>query len=832
MTSAWLWMSDFQDRCSFLSQGGPAFPSHILGEDLETSWTKSLHPEDLPSCLAAYHQARQTHSPFAVEYRVSLKSGEILWLLDVGVSQWTAEGNFAGYTGICLEITDRKNRETDLEEGNHSGENLVSPRKRQTPDFSGAVQTNKLHPVQRISDKQDLLMDETTTGRPQSDRSPALSLYLDLESLNTGNPPGGLNSLVERLESSKRVAKFEGNRAQRALLRSPSRWRIAPSASPWGTLSYALKQVREQLQEPQPGLATSIESESVGLVNCGPDGSYLRVNQRFCEIVGYSAEELLQRRFQDITHPDDLADNLMRRQACLTSHQRSFSMQKRYIRKDGVSIWVNLKVVLAQREGEDSAYDLAGVTDITDAQPATKAVPESEIMVQWVMENFSQALVYNDATKRRPEGHPFNEPYNKGHYHNSPNEAVEGLSEPENWLEPDEDFTSCPSLEAELNATASRASALESARRLFTVIETVGEGITLSDSAGNFEIYNSKMQEITGYSREEAEVSGDFLRLLYPDPQAYAEALQGVNDLLSLGGTREVETVIVAKDGTQKTLLVSTTLVQYESEVSAFTLHSDSRCWFLSAYRDISQRVESQEALRQAEEKYRGLFENALEGIFQTTADGHYLNANPALARIYGYASPQELMRHLTDIERQLYVDPNRRAEFAHRLQQDGAVSHFESQVYRADGSIIWISENARAVRDRFGELLYYEGTVEDITERKRAEEERRQQAERERLTAKIAQRIRQSLNLNGILKTAVTQVRQFLHADRVLICRFGPEGSRIVAESVGPEWQPPQEPKILDACLVAETTAVTPTALWAVEDIYTANLPACYVNV
>ncbi|HLY55022.1 MAG TPA: ATP-binding protein [Stellaceae bacterium] len=118
---------------------------------------------------------------------------------------------------------------------------------------------------------------------------------------------------------------------------------------------------------------------------------------------------------------------------------------------------------------------------------------------------------------------------------------------------------------------------------------------------------------------------------------------------------------------------------------------------------------------------YRDMFENAVWGIFRTTPDGRYLEANPALARIYGYDSPALLLADLTDIMRQLYVDPGRRAEFVERMRDEGTITGFESQVYRRDGSIIWISESCREVRDG-RTLLYYEGSVEDITRRKTVE--------------------------------------------------------------------------------------------------------------
>ncbi len=140
----------------------------------------------------------------------------------------------------------------------------------------------------------------------------------------------------------------------------------------------------------------------------------------------------------------------------------------------------------------------------------------------------------------------------------------------------------------------------------------------------------------------------------------------------------------------------------------------------------VIQRERASAALRNAEARYRSIFENAVEGIFQSTPDGNYVIVNPALARIYGYDSPATLMRCIGDISRQLYVDPQRRNEFVERIQRDGVVTDFESQVYRRDGSIIWIAENARAlVVD--GTVVQYEGTVIDITERKQLEEWRRQ---------------------------------------------------------------------------------------------------------
>ncbi|NJR23363.1 MAG: response regulator [Richelia sp. CSU_2_1] len=137
----------------------------------------------------------------------------------------------------------------------------------------------------------------------------------------------------------------------------------------------------------------------------------------------------------------------------------------------------------------------------------------------------------------------------------------------------------------------------------------------------------------------------------------------------------------------------------------------------------LIQRKQAEEALRIAEERYHSIVENAMEGIFQSTPSGRYLSANPALARLYGYESPEELMSCIKNISAQLYVDSDRRREFVAAMEADNAVSGFESMVRRKDDRTIWVSENVRAVRDSKGALLYYEGTVSDVTERKIAQE-------------------------------------------------------------------------------------------------------------
>jgi len=159
--------------------------------------------------------------------------------------------------------------------------------------------------------------------------------------------------------------------------------------------------------------------------------------------------------------------------------------------------------------------------------------------------------------------------------------------------------------------------------------------------------------------------------------------------------------------------------VQYE-EVRMVVTGPDE---VLMIIRNITEQKRAEAALRIAEENYRGIFENALEGIFQSTPTGTFIRINPAMSRIYGYDSPGEMISSIYDIAQQVYVDPSDRAEFRRRMDAEGEVKNLVYQSYRKDRGIIWVEENTRAVRDEAGNLLYYEGIIEDITDQKRQKE-------------------------------------------------------------------------------------------------------------
>ncbi|MTJ48828.1 PAS domain S-box protein [Dolichospermum sp. UHCC 0259] len=134
----------------------------------------------------------------------------------------------------------------------------------------------------------------------------------------------------------------------------------------------------------------------------------------------------------------------------------------------------------------------------------------------------------------------------------------------------------------------------------------------------------------------------------------------------------------------------------------------------------------SLELVTTSERKFRAIFENAIIGIFKISYEGIYIDANLALAKLYGYNSPEELIADMSDSQHQLYVEPHRHVQFLEILQKQGELYEFESLIYRRDGSTIWISENTCAVYDNYQKILYYQGFAEDITARKQAEIDRK----------------------------------------------------------------------------------------------------------
>lgn len=248
-----------------------------------------------------------------------------------------------------------------------------------------------------------------------------------------------------------------------------------------------------------------------------------------------------------------------------------------------------------------------------------------------------------------------------------------------------------------------------------TLLDSALDAVILMDESMSITDWNAQAEIIFGWYRQEA-IGKGFSELLFP--KAYREKHdQGFRQLVAMGDApwlhNRFEINALNRSGQE-----------FPIELTICVAKPGSKYSYSAFARDITERKRSEESLRDTEERYRNIFENAVEGVFQSTADGYFINVNPALVRILGYDSDIELMTSIVDISRQFYADPHRRQELLRIIDQEGSISEFESQVKKKDGSIIWISEKIHPVRDTEGKVICFEGTMEDITERKRIQQE------------------------------------------------------------------------------------------------------------
>ena len=242
-------------------------------------------------------------------------------------------------------------------------------------------------------------------------------------------------------------------------------------------------------------------------------------------------------------------------------------------------------------------------------------------------------------------------------------------------------------------------------------LQAAANSILITDLNGTIVWTNPAFSVLSGYSA--AEVLGQNPRLLNSgehDKSFYAQMWATI----TAGDMWRGEIVNRRKDGSCYT--EETTITPVSSRQSGIT-------HFVAIKQDISERKRAERALREAEEKYRAIFEDAVVGIFQTTPEGRPLSINRSLAQMHGYDSPEQFLAEVSDVARELYVDPHQREELKHMLDENGVVHGAELEVYRRDRTKKWVLANIRAVRDTDGNIVLHEGTIEDITDRKVAEE-------------------------------------------------------------------------------------------------------------
>jgi two-component system cell cycle sensor histidine kinase/response regulator CckA len=245
------------------------------------------------------------------------------------------------------------------------------------------------------------------------------------------------------------------------------------------------------------------------------------------------------------------------------------------------------------------------------------------------------------------------------------------------------------------------------------LVETAAEGIWVHDEDGSITYANARMAEMLGVPVED--LIGRKVEEFFLPGDLSMERVRAMN--LRNGRKEHFDRRLRRSDGSEMWVLTCCNLMPFEKSAG-------EKPRALAMMTDITERKRAEYALRRSEERFRNLFESVLEGVYQSTPDGRILAANPMLLQMLGFTNEAELKLNTVQ---DFFVDPHVRQRLRDQLERDGGIQNVEYELRRRDGQIITVLENGRVVRDENGEVVCYEGTMTDITPRKRMEEQLRQ---------------------------------------------------------------------------------------------------------
>jgi two-component system, cell cycle sensor histidine kinase and response regulator CckA len=498
------------------------------------------------------------------------------------------------------------------------------------------------------------------------------------------------------------------------------------------------------LREPGEAFVRIFENAPIGEAIVSTDGRWLRVNRALCELVGYSADQLLTMTFQEITHPDDLDADLEYVRQMLDGRIRTYQMEKRYFHKKGHIVWILLSVSLVRDPKGEPLYFISQIEDITERKLAQQTLERSEARlaeaqslthvgswewnleddsVSWSDELFrlhgleptigrltSQNLrdtVHPDdrapleaAMRRGVEtGEPFALEYrirladgSIRWIHGRGRLAVEDDG-PLSMRGTAQDVTERKRAEEVLRKSEERFAAL---------LESAPDAVVIADLIGRIVLVNEQTERLFGYARDEL-LEQPVESLL---PEGIRDRQSGMG--LELAGRR--------KDGTE-----------FPAEVSLSTIDTSEGSLVTAFVRDNSERTEAEEKLRKAERRYRTLVEQLPLGMYVRTLNLGDANvyASPQVEQLLGYPAG-EWETDPSLLERTVHPDDRGRAlEAAKRVRRTGEPFRDEYRFVHRDGKVVWMRDETYFVEGEAGEPSTVQGFLLDVTERKQAEEER-----------------------------------------------------------------------------------------------------------
>jgi len=532
---------------------------------------------------------------------------------------------------------------------------------------------------------------------------------------------------------------------------TPERLELLKILSSEMALALDNAQVYRNLEQSEKRFRATFEQAAVGIAHVSPEGKFLRINKKFCDIVGYSYEEMLNLTFQEITHPDDVDADLHYVGQVLNGEIETYSLEKRYFRKGGKIVWIHLTVSLVRDEADQPQWFVAVVKDINERKQAEEELRRNRDFLKHLTSAVPDAIFSIKIPERTINW--ANDSYNIMGY--EPEEYI-GQSTEKYYANP-EDYTKVGSLQqeaihrgedmvsteimvlrkdgkvipAELTATfykekgnVSRVTACvrdiskikkseeviqESERYIRLLLDSTAEAIYGLDIEGNCTFANPSCIRLLGYETTDDLIGKnmhDLIHYSYSDGTPYPKEQCLIYQSHKTGeGVHVTDEVLWKADGTN-----------FPVEYWSYPIYKDN-CVVGSVmtFLDITERKRAANDLIKSEAKYRNFVDNSMVGIFRSTLGGQLLFVNEAMCRMYNFDNCEQMITK-GGIAR--WKDPKQREQMLIGLKEQGSVTNFEAETITHTGRNIHVIFSAKLEADGIS------GMVMDITDRKKAEQE------------------------------------------------------------------------------------------------------------
>jgi PAS domain S-box-containing protein len=708
-----IYHTDAQGQVLYVNERWCEMAGLTPNEAMAEGWVKAIHPDDRKQFFTTWEQSVRENFPFQLEHRFRRPDGKVTWVLAQAIAELDEAGVVQGYVGTITDISDRKALEKEL----------ALRQVRFDAFFTSAPaglmilddQLRFVHINETLAQmNQHTVADHI--GRTLTDMVPAIAptlVPMFRQILTTGEP-------ILNHELSAESLKQPGVR----LYCMASYFPLAgEEGKPIGIGAVVIniterKQAEAALRESEERFRAIFDQAAVGINLTELDGSWLIVNQKFCDLMGYSQKEMLARTSKEISHPEELDAELERIRRLLAGEIQTFSMEKRYLHKQGFQVWVNLTVSLVRSPQGEPKYLISVVQDISDR----KALEKELALRQARFDAF---------------------------------------------------FTSAP------------------------------VGLEIIDDQLRFAHINETLARMDGCSV--AEHLGKTVAEIVPEMASDLEAmyqhiLMTGESILNLEQTGETP----KEPGVQRHWISSCfPLLGEEGKPIAIG----------GVTVEITERKRTEEALKASEAQLRLALNAAQMGVWDWNLEtGNVIHSEREEA-IFGLAPGEFDGNYRTYFKSIHPQDQSRVVQANLRTIEEGAEYDIDYRIIWPDQDVHWIREKGAVLRDETGKAVRMIGITMDITEHKQAEEFLRQSEERyrklaqqEELLYRIASQIRNSLNLETILETAVAEIRTLLQIDRCLFIWFHIHAESAVWEVVH-EAKRPDLPSVL-GCYPAEALA------------------------